>query len=621
MEAHVREYSIPALTEVPASASLADVVFRRGRQQPDAVMLRRRTGNGRWQDVTAGQFLEQVTALAKGLMAAGIEPGDRVGLMSRCRYEWTLIDYAILAAGGVTVPIYETSSTEQVEWMLGDSGARAAFAETSAHAATIGAARGSLPGLTELWLIDGGGEGGGGEGGGDLGAVTAGAAQVTDEQLEQRRTTRAAADLATIIYTSGTTGRPKGCELSHGNLLSGVRNAADGALPQLFDQPGSSTLLFLTLAHSFARTIQIGCLEAGAILGHWPDTSTVAQGLVEFRPTFLLGVPRVFEKAFNTAKHQASANPVTKRIFSAAVDTAIASSRSAGDRAGAAAGAGGLALRLRHGLFDRLVYARLRAGLGGQISYAVSGGGALGERLGHFFRGAGITVLEGYGLTETSAAITVNRPGRNKIGTVGLPLPGARVRIADDGEILLKGPNVFARYWQNEAATAAAFTDGWFASGDLGALDDEGFLTVTGRKKDLIVTAGGTNVAPEVLEDRLRANPLISQCMVVGDGRPFVACLVTLDTEALEHWKQQHGRPAEATPEQLRDDPELIAEIQAAVDDANKAVSRAESIRKFRILGSDFTEANGYLTPSLKVRRNVVAKDYAADIEALYTQP
>jgi long-chain acyl-CoA synthetase len=606
----VREYSIPAITEVPATACLADVVFTRGRQQPHAVMLRRRTGAGQWQDVTAGQFLDQVTALAKGLIAAGIEPGDRVGLMSRTRYEWTLIDYAIWAAGGVGVPVYETSSTEQVGWILGDSGARAVFAETSDHEARISEARDGLPDLQHVWVIDTA-----------IGALSGDAAAVTDEQLERRRTARGAADLATIIYTSGTTGRPKGCELTHGNLLSGVRNAIDGALPQLFDSAGSSTLLFLTLAHAFAREVEIGCIEAGAILGHWPDTSTVAQGLTEFRPTFLLAVPRVFEKAFNVAQQQAAASRVTKEIFSAAVETAIARSKAAAGGSGGGSGAGGVGLRLRHAVFDRLVYSRLRAGLGGQVRYAVSGGGALGERLNHFFAGAGIMVLEGYGLTETSAAITVNRPGRNKIGTVGLPLPGARVRIADDGEILLKGPNVFSAYWQNPDATAQAISDGWFASGDLGALDDEGFLTVTGRKKDLIVTAGGTNVAPEVLEDRLRANPLISQSMVVGDGRPFVACLITLDPDALDHWKRAHGRPADESPEQLRDDPELIADIQASVDDANKAVSRAESIREFRILGSDFTEENGTLTPSLKVRRAAAAKKYAAEIEALYTHP
>jgi long-chain acyl-CoA synthetase len=596
--------------------------------------MRRRTGDGRWDDVTAAQFRDEVAPLAKALVAAGIEPGDRVALMSKTRYEWTLIDYAIWAAGGVTVPIYETSSAEQVEWILSDSGARAAFAETSGHAEMISEVRGRAPALEHVWLI-GAAEGpdntdrtdgaGGTESLAGL-AGGSGAASITDEQLEQRRSARKAADLATIIYTSGTTGRPKGCEITHGNLLSDVRNAVQGALMDVFEIGGSSTLLFMPLAHSFARIIQVGCLESGAILGHWPDTATVAQGLPEFQPTFLLAVPRVFEKVYNTAQQQVSESTAKSRIFRAAVETAIAWSKTR-DAAPAADGAArrGRAdptLRLRHALFDRLVYGKLRAAVGGKVAYAVSGGAPLGERLGHFFRGVGITILEGYGLTETAAAATVNRPGRNKIGTVGLPLPGVAIKIADDGEILLRGPNVSPGYWHNEAATAETLDpDGWLLSGDVGTLDDEGFLRVTGRKKELIVTAGGKNVAPAVLEDRLRAHPLISQCVVVGDARPYIACLITLDEEALDFWKKQHGRPADATPAELADDPELIAEIQLAVDDANKAVSRAESIRRFRILGSDFTEDNGYLTPSLKVRRNLVTKDFAADIEAIYAAP
>jgi long-chain acyl-CoA synthetase len=597
----VREYSIPALVDIPAAATLADVVFTRADQDPHAVVMRTPAGtDGRWDDVTAGQFRDQVTALAKGLVAAGIEPGDRVALMSRTRYEWTLVDYAIWAAGAVTVPVYETSSAEQVDWILSDSGARAAFAETAAHADLIR----SVSALDHLWMIDG-------PDGLDPGP---GAADVTDEQLGQRRAARKAADLATIIYTSGTTGRPKGCEITHLNLLSDARNAVEGALTEVFEISGSSTLLFLPLAHSFARIIQVGCLESGSILGHWADTTSVATVLPQFRPTFLLAVPRVFEKVYNTAQQQASASAAKNRIFGAAVETAIAWSRSQGD-----GGKGpGPALRLRHGLFDRLVYAKLRAAVGGQVRYAVSGGAPLGERLGHFFRGSGITILEGYGLTETSAAATVNRPSRNKIGTVGLPLPGVAIKIADDGEILLRGPSVFAGYWHNKEATAEALDqDGWFHSGDIGNLDEEGFLQVTGRKKELIVTAGGKNVAPAVLEDRLRAHPLISQCLVVGDGRPFIAALITLDPEAVEFWRQQHHRPEGAD---LAGDPELIADIQRAVDDANQAVSRAESIRSFRILASDFTEANGYLTPSLKVKRNVVIADCAGDIDAIYAQ-
>ncbi|HEY2549667.1 MAG TPA: AMP-dependent synthetase/ligase [Streptosporangiaceae bacterium] len=615
----MREYSIPALANIPATANLADIVFSRAEQAPGAVVLRRRDDDGSWRDVTARQFRAEVAALASGVISAGIEPGDRIGLLSRTRYEWTLADYAIWAAGAVTVPVYETSSADQVEWILADSGARAVFAETEGHAQGISGLRDRLPALKQLWQLDA------------LGELSASGAAVTAEELTARRAARGSADLATIIYTSGTTGRPKGCELTHGNLLADVRNAFSGAFGPMLDVQGSSTLLFLPLAHSFARIIQVGCLESGAILGHWPDATTVASGLPEFRPTFLLAVPRVFEKVFNAAQQQASASPVKARIFAAATSTAIAWSkrqdgasqdRASQDRAsqdGAGQGGGPL-VGLRHAVFDRLVYARLRAAVGGRVQYAISGGAALGERLGHFFRGAGITVLEGYGLTETSAAATVNRPDRNKIGTVGLPLPGVAVRIDDDGEILMRGPNIFGGYRNNLAATAEVLdADGWLRTGDLGALDDEGFLRVTGRKKELLVTAGGKNVAPAVLEDRLRAHPLVSQCMVVGDGRPYIACLITLDTEALDHWKAQHSKPDGADMAALAADPELIAEIQLAVDEANKAVSRAESIRRFRILSTDFTEANGYLTPSLKVRRSVVAAECAADIAALYS--
>jgi long-chain acyl-CoA synthetase len=603
----VREYSIPALVDIPAAASLADTVFTRASRDPHAVIMRRRNDDGQWVDVTAGQFRDEVIRLAKGLVAAGIEPGDRVALMSRTRYEWTLIDYAIWTVGGVTVPVYETSSAYEVEWILSDSGARAAFAETDKHAETIGQVRGNAPALEQIWPIER-------PDGQPLGPDPA---DVTDEQVEQRRTARKAADLATIVYTSGTTGQPKGCEITHGNLLY-VRNAVQGPLVDLFEVAGSSTLLFLPLAHVFARIIQVGCLESGAILGHWPNTGTVAQALPEFKPTFLLAVPRVFEKVFNSAQQQAAASKAKSRIFSAAVETAVAWSKAQGT-GGSEGKTPGPALRVRHMLFDRLVYARLRAAIGGQVTYAISGGAPLGERLGHFFRGAGITILEGYGMTETSAAALVNKPARNKIGTVGQPLPGAGVKIADDGEILLRGPNIFAGYWHNKEATAETFDEpGWLRTGDLGRLDEEGFLQITGRKKELIVTAGGKNVAPAVLEDRLRADPLVSQALVIGDGRPYIASLITLDPEGLEFWKQQHGRPADAD---VKDDPELIADIQRAVDDANKAVSRAESIRRFRILDSDFTEINGYLTPSLKVRRNLVLKGYADEINAVYDQP
>jgi long-chain acyl-CoA synthetase len=602
----LREVSFPAMAEIPAAATLTDVIADRASRAPDAIVMRKREAADQWADVTARQFSEQVRALARGLIAAGVGPGDRVGLLGRTSYPWTLIDYALWSVGAITVPVYETSSAEQVEWILSNSGSRSVFAESDAHAATIASVKANLPDLEHVWLMDA------------IDVVTAAGADVTNEQLEQRMAARTADDLATIIYTSGTTGRPKGCELTHRNLLSAARNAVQGALHELFEIADPSTLLFLPLAHVFARIIQVACLEGGAVLEHWENASMLAQALPETRPTFLLAVPRVFERVYNSAQQRAAASGVRSRIFRAAADTAIAysgqSARIGSPSAGVSAG-----LKLRHALFDRLVYSKLRAAIGGRVRFAISGGAPLGARLGHFFRGAGITVLEGYGLTETSAAAMVNRPSRNKIGTVGLPIPGTSVRIADDGEILIRGPIVFRGYWRNEEATAEALdSDGWLHTGDIGSLDDEGFLTVSGRKKELIITAGGKNVSPAVLEDRLRAHPLISQCMVVGDNRPFVACLITLDPEALDFWKQQHGKPADATPADLADDPELIAEIQAAVDDANKAVSRAESIRKFRILSSDFTEASGHLTPSLKVKRAVVSKDFAAEIELFY---
>jgi long-chain acyl-CoA synthetase len=607
----MREYSMPALAQIPATANLADVVFRRAAEQPQAVVLRRPSGgSGRsgayadWTDVTASQFKDDVIALAKGLVAAGIEPGDRVALMSHTRYEWTLIDYAIWTTGAITVPVYETSSDEQAEWILSDSDARACFVETAAYGDLIAGIRGRLPGLSRLWRIDS-----------DLDSLRAAGADVGDEVVTERAAAAGAADLATVIYTSGTTGRPKGCELTHENLLSDVRNAFLGPLTLIAGVEDPSTLLFLPLAHVFARIIQVGCIEGGIVLGHCADIAALLPALASFRPTFVLAVPRVFEKVYNSAEQKAVSE---KRgaIFGRAADVAIAYSRALD----APGGRPSLVLRAQHALFDRLVYRKLRAALGGRAQYAVSGGAALSERLCHFFRGIGLTVLEGYGLTETTAAATVNRPERNKIGTVGLPLPGVAIKIADDGEILISGKNVFPGYWRNEAATKEAFAeDGWFATGDVGELDEEGFLKITGRKKEMIVTAGGKNVSPAVLEDRLRSHALISQCMVVGDGRPFVAALITLDPETLGPWKERHGKPADATIASLRDDPDLVAEVQAAVDDANHAVSRAESIRKFRILDGDFTQEAGQLTVKLGIRRSVLLKDFAADIDALYS--
>jgi long-chain acyl-CoA synthetase len=625
----MREYSTPASVDIPLSASLTDALFERAASDPGRVVMRRKSaaGNAGWQDVTARQFADDVTALAKGLIAAGIATGDRVALMSRTRYEWTVIDYAIWAAGATTVPIYETSSAEQVEWILTDSGAHALIVETPAHLRTAAGTLAAAPEVGRVWVIEDGATGEGAEltvpgppvPVEPLSALAASGADVTGEQVDQRRTSRNTADLATIIYTSGTTGRPKGCKLSHGNLLADVRNVLHGSLSAIFDAPGASTLLFLPLAHSFARIIQVGCVESGVVLGHTPSVARLLPDLASFRSTFILAVPRVFEKVYNGAEQQASGSPVKSRIFQAAAQTAIAWSQASGTGTAAPGGGPGTLLRLRYALFDRLVYAKLRAAVGGRVSYAVSGGAPLGERLGHFFRGVGITVLEGYGLTESSAAATANRPERIKIGTVGQPLPSVSVRIADDGEIFLGGPNIFGGYWRNDAATAEVLEDGWLRTGDMGELDGDGYLRVTGRKKELIVTAGGKNVAPAVLENRIRAHPLVSQCLVVGDGRPYVACLITLDEESVDIWKAKFPDLKDKAVADLTEAPELQAELQSAVDEADKAVSRAEAVRRFRVLPSDFTEQNGYLTPSLKVRRNLIVKDFAADIEALYS--
>ncbi|HVE63666.1 MAG TPA: long-chain fatty acid--CoA ligase [Mycobacteriales bacterium] len=566
---------------------------------PNAVLFSRRTQQG-WADVTCRQFAEEVRKVAGGLAAAGVHVGDRVALMSKTRYEWTLCDFAIWAAGGVTVPIYETSSAEQVQWILSDSAAVAVIVESAAHEALVAEVRSSLPALSNVWTIDNLG----------IDALKAAGQSVTKAQLQERYSQLTPDTLATIIYTSGTTGRPKGCELTHGNFIFDLASTS-GYLEEFFNDEGS-TLLFLPLAHVFARLIQLGCVRNRTRMGHTADVKNLLPDLAVFQPTFILSVPRVFEKVYNASKQKAHADG-KGAIFDRAEAVAVEYSQALDT------GTVGVALRVQHKLFDKLVYSKLRAALGGRARYAVSGGAPLGARLGHFFRGIGVVVCEGYGLTETSAGATLNAPGNIKIGTVGRAIPGTSVRIADDGEILLKGGNVFRGYYTHPAATAEAISDGgWFHSGDIGDLDSDGFLTITGRKKELIVTAGGKNVAPAVLEDRLRAHPLVSQCMVVGDNKPFIGCLVTIDPDALAAWVSQAGKPASTSVSDLVDDPSLRATIQGAVDEANKAVSAAEAIKSFRILPVDFTEEGGQLTPTLKLKRNVVMKDFGADVEAIY---
>ncbi|RNL79088.1 AMP-dependent synthetase/ligase [Nocardioides marmorisolisilvae] len=600
----MREYSTPLQVQIPETGNLTDDVVSNGVEHPAAVVFSRRSGTG-WSDVTAAEFLAEVRAVAKGLVSAGVEPGDRVALLSRTRYEWTLFDYAIWFAGAATVPIYETSSAEQIEWILSDSGARAVIAETPEHTGRLKEIRERLPEVHHVWSIEDNA----------VAVLTTLGEEITDETLEERRTATGPGALATLIYTSGTTGRPKGCMLTHGNFMFELGVAID-ELDTLFvpdgDDEGAATLLFLPLAHVFARIIQVGCVKARVRMGHSADIRHLLDDFAAFKPTFILAVPRVFEKVFNTASQRAVADG-KGRIFNRAAEVAMAWSRSQ------ETGKTSVVVRTQHAIFDKLVYAKLREALGGRCQYAVSGGAPLGDRLGHFYRGIGVNVLEGYGLTETTAALTVNLPDAQKVGTVGRPVQGTAVRVADDGELLFRGGQVFAGYWHNDEATAQARdAEGWFHTGDVGEIDDEGFVRITGRKKEILVTAGGKNVAPAVLEDRLRGHLLVDQCMVVGDGRPFIGALVTLDRETVPSWAEQHGKPTDIA--KLLDDPDLLEEIQGAVDDANKAVSQAESIRKFAVLPGEWTEEGGQLTPSLKLKRNVVMRENVDEVEALYTR-
>jgi long-chain acyl-CoA synthetase len=596
----VQELHVASKVTTLTQSNTADFVFDNARERPQHVALKRRVGST-WADVTAAQFAAEVTAAAKGLIGAGIEPGERVAVMSKTRYEWTVADFALFTAGAVVVPIYETSSAEQVEWILSDSGARAIFVETAEHSSIVDAVRANTPDLAHVWQFDDNA----------IGQLTESGADVADADVDKRRGAVKLDDRASIIYTSGTTGRPKGCELTHRCFVTESVELLD--LLDDFFNADTSTLLVLPIAHVFGRAIEIGALAAGCTLGHTADVKNLLDDLAGFKPTFVLAVPRVFEKVYNTAKQRAHADG-KGAIFDRAESVAIAYSQATQD------GSPSLMLRLQHALFDRLVYGRLRAALGGKCVAAVSGGAPLGARLGHFFRGIGVTIYEGYGLTETTAGVTVNRPKAIKVGTVGQPIGGTTVRIAEDGELLFKAPHIFRGYWKNKDATAEALEqDGWFHTGDIGEIDDDGFVRITGRKKELIVTAGGKNVAPAVLEDRVRAHWLVSQCLVVGDQKPFIAALVTVDPEAFPTWLEKNGKPADTELSDLVDDDDLRAEIQTAIDDANKAVSKAESIRKFVILGEDWTEAGGQLTPSLKLKRNVVVKEASTEIDGLYS--
>jgi long-chain acyl-CoA synthetase len=608
----VREASTDLLVELDPDSNVTDLLLEQHAANPAHALYRRKGPNG-WVDVTAGKFLRDVSALAKGLIAGGLEPGDTVAVMSATSYEWTLVDFAIWFAGGVTVPIYETSSARQVEWIIRDAGARRVFVQDHALAELVsGVVAGSPPLRDRLVNVvrmddDGGAP--------NLASLAAAGAGVSDAELERHRSRAGLQDIASLVYTSGTTGNPKGCEITHGNFALVARNIV-AFLPEPLLADQARTLMFLPLAHVLARAVQVVCLAAGATLGHTPGAAQLLDDLGTFKPTFLLVVPRIFEKVRATAAHKAAVAGKA-RLFHAASAAAIDYSRALDQQSRGAGPGPGLLVRIRHGFFDRLLYPRLRQALGGHVAYTVSGASPLADEDAHFFRGAGIPVLEGYGLTETTAPCTANTPSRTRVGSVGIPIPGTTIRVAGDGEILVKGIGVFRGYHGNAAANAEAFVDGFFRTGDLGVLDADGFLTVTGRKKDLLVTAGGKNVVPGPLEEAIRAHQLVGHAVVVGDGKPFISALITLDPEGLFNWYSEQGLPPLPVRQAVAD-PRVAEAVQAAVDQANLSVSKAESVRSFSLLDVEFTVASGHLTPSLKLKRGAVVQDFEAEIARLY---
>ncbi|CAL9487762.1 Long-chain-fatty-acid--CoA ligase FadD15 [Streptomyces sp. enrichment culture] len=611
LDGEVREVAVPPLVPPVTHGSLADLPFENAAAEPGRAVLSRRADDGAWTDVTAAGFAAEVLAVAKGLIAEGLVPGDRIAVMARTSYEWTLLDFAAWAAGLVTVPVYPTSSVFQTRWILQDSGAVALVTETAGQAAAIGPELERLRDLRYLWVVEKG----------HVEALAQRGALVPDQEVDVRRGVLGPDTLATLVYTSGTTGRPKGCALTHGNFLAEVDNAIELLYPvfkaRTDEEP--STLLFLPLSHVFGRMVAVACVRARVRLGHAPSLKAedLLADLAGFRPTFLPAIPYMLEKVFNNARATAESGGKAG-AFERAVNTARRYGEAVEARRHGTGPGPGAALKAARALYDPLVYRRLRNALGGRVRYLICGGSPLGRDLAAFYAGAGIEVYEGYGLTETTGAATVTPPLKPRLGTVGWPLPGSRVRIAADGEILISGGQVFRGYWDPHAGGVVAATpDGWFPTGDLGHLDDEGYLTITGRKKEILITAGGKNVAPAPLENWLRQHPLISQCVVVGDHRPYVAALITLDMEGVGHWRRMNGKhpvPAEL----LLDDAELRAVLQRAVDEANELVSRPESIRRFTVLPVDFTEETGHLTPSMKPRRAVILRDFAREVDGLY---
>lgn len=602
-EVIVLEFTGPGAVEVAADDNVVAALFEREQREPKAKAFAVRHGD-HYVDVELADFCAEVRALAAGIVGLGIEPGSAICIFSRTRYEFTVADYAVLAAGCITVPIYETDSSEQIVWAASNSHAVAIVIESPALKVEFDEAAPSLPDVRHVFVID------------DQGFDTLkGAGQDVDPAAVEARWQAIGHDqVATIVYTSGTTGLPKGCAITHGNVMSETRNLA-AAAPALF-QPGNSTLAFLPLAHVLARVVQWCCVTNGVQMGYATSIKQLNEELRLFPPTMVVAVPRVFEKIFAGARAQAGGG-LKAKLFDQAAAVSEAASRQR------EAGKVSFLTSVQFKAFDKLVYAKVRAALGGRLRWAISGGAPLGARLGHFFNGLGLEVLEGYGLTETTAGATGNVPDHMRIGTVGRPVPGVSVRIAEDGEVLLRGPVVFQGYWRNDVATKEAFEpDGWFHTGDLGSLDDGGYLTITGRKKDLIITAGGKNVQPAELEDRLQTNSIVGQVMVIGDAKPFIAALVTLDPDELRVWAAEHDKPADLPAAQLvaelAADPDVKAFIQKTVDEANAQVSRAEGIREFRILPEELSVDGGELTPTLKVKRKVVMEKYAAQVASIY---
>ncbi|MFJ6664753.1 AMP-dependent synthetase/ligase [Streptomyces sp. NPDC091383] len=606
----MREFTNPPLTSAPPVGGLADVVFEHAQTDPERVALGRKDAAGQWRDVTSAEFRDEVLALAKGLLASGVRFGDRVAIMSRTRYEWTLFDFALWTIGAQVVPVYPTSSAEQCFWMLYDAEVTAAVVEHEDHAMTIATVIGRLPRLRRLWQLDAG----------CVRELYDAGAHLDDEVVHRHRQAITPDSVATVIYTSGTTGRPKGCVLSHGNFMFEADSVVGRWEPVFHSRRGeeASTLLFLPLAHVFGRMVEVAAIRGRVRLGHQPQLNAAAllPDLQAFQPTFILAVPYIFEKVFNASRRKAEkegkAGPFEKAVEVAVRYAEAIEAKAWGVGPGPTAG-----LRMQHQFFDKLVYAKVRAAMGGRIRNAMSGGSGMDRRLGLFFAGAGVQVYEGYGLTESTAAATANPPEHTRYGTVGQAIPGTTVHIADDGEVWLHGGHVFQGYLNNPKATDGSLHDGWLATGDLGSLDEDGYLTITGRKKEILVTSGGKSVSPGVLEERVRDHPLVSQCIVVGNDRPYIAALVTLDHEAVEHWLQMRGKAAMA-PARLVRDPDLETEVRRAVVAANTLVSQAESIRTFRILAQPFTEEHGLLTPSLKLKRKAIEKAYEREVEALY---